>query len=259
MAEPRFTGVGVALLTFFDDDGAVDVPATVAHAQRVVDAGVRAVLVAGTTGEAETLEDAEREELIAATRDALPADVTVIAGASGAWTRAAAARALSARKAGADTVLVSPARAGVDTVSLFAAVADAVGDPDRVIAYHNPGPLGVPGIDVEALPTLAIGAVKDSSADPVRLLHELSTWDGHVYVGSAAILALAGPLGAAGALLAFANVEPETCIAAFGGDAAAQRSLAGLAVAVRGSGLRALKEAAATRYGTSTVRRLALR
>lgn len=259
MAEPTFTGVGVALLSFFDGEGALDVPATVAHARRVVEAGVRAVLVAGTTGEAETLEDAEREELIAATRDALPADVTVIAGASGPWARGAAARALAARKAGANTVLVSPARAGVDTVSLFAAVAEAVGDPDRVIGYHNPGPLGVPGIEVDALPKLAIGAVKDSSADPARLLHELSTWDGRVYVGSGAILALAGPVGAAGALLAFANVQPETCVAAFGGDAVAQRSLAGLVVAVRGSGLRALKDATAARYGTSTVRRLALR
>jgi 4-hydroxy-tetrahydrodipicolinate synthase len=259
MAEPTFTGVGVALLTFFDDEGTVDVSATVAHARRVVDAGVRAVLVAGTTGEAETLEDAEREELIAATRDALPAEITVIAGASGSWSRAAAARALTARKAGADTVLVSPARGGVDTVGLFAAVAEAVGDPDRVIGYHNPGPLGVPGIEVDALPTLAIGAVKDSSADPARLLHELSTWDGRVYVGSGAILALAGPLGATGALLAFANVVPETCVAAFGGDAEAQRSLAGLSVAVKASGLQALKEAAATRYGTSTVRRVALR
>ncbi len=259
MAEPTFTGIGVALLTFFRDDGAVDLPATVGHARRLADAGVRAVLVAGTTGEAETLDDAEREELIAATRDALPADVTVIAGASGSWPRGAVTRALAARKAGADTVLVSPARAGVDTVDLLGAVSEALGDPDRVIGYHNPGPLGVPGIDVAALPGLPIGAVKDSSADPARLLHELATWEGRIYVGSGAILALAGPLGVAGALLAFANIEPETCRRAFEGDPGAQRSLADLSIATRASGIRALKEAAAAKYGLSTVRRLALR
>ncbi|MEQ4206144.1 dihydrodipicolinate synthase family protein [Actinopolymorpha sp. B9G3] len=259
MADPTFRGVGVALITLFAPDGSVDVPGTVAHAQRLVDAGVRAVLVAGTTGEAETLEESEREELIAATRDALPDDVTVIAGASGSWARAAAARAVAARKAGADAVLVSPARAGVDQVALFSAVAEAVGDSSRVIGYHNPGPLGVPGIEVSALSDLPIGAVKDSSADPARLLHELSTWDGNVYVGSGALIALAGPVGATGALLAFANAEPETCIAAFGGDAKAQRSLADLVVEVRGSGLRAIKRAAAARYGVSDVLRLALR
>jgi 4-hydroxy-tetrahydrodipicolinate synthase len=259
MADPTFRGVGVALITLFGSDGSVDVPATVAHARRVVDAGIKAVLVAGTTGEAETLDESEREELIAATREGLPDEVTVIAGASGAWARGAATRAAAARKAGADAVLVSPARAGVDQVALFSAVADAAGGPDRVIGYHNPGPLGVPGIEVSALPDLPIGAIKDSSADPARLLHELSTWDRNIYVGSGALLALAGPVGATGALLAFANAEPETCIAAFGGDVKAQRSLSDLVVAVRGSGLRAVKRAAAARYGVSDVLRLALR
>ena len=198
MADPTFRGVGVALITLFAPDGSVDVPGTAAHARRVVDAGVRAVLVAGTTGEAETLDDAEREDLIAATRDALPDDITVIAGASGSWARDAAARAAAARKAGADTVLVSPARGGVDQVALFTAVAEAVGDSSRVIGYHNPGPLGVPGIEVSALPDLPIGAVKDSSADPARMLHELSTWDGNVYIGSGSLITYAGIVGATG-------------------------------------------------------------
>jgi dihydrodipicolinate synthase/N-acetylneuraminate lyase len=44
-------------------------------------------------------------------------------------------------------------------------------------------------------------------------------------VGSAAYLALAGPLGASGAILALANVEPERCAVAFAGDMAVQREL----------------------------------
>ncbi|WP_020573587.1 dihydrodipicolinate synthase family protein [Actinopolymorpha alba] len=258
MAEPTFTGVGVALLTLFDEAGAVDVRGTIGHAKRLVDAGVRAVLVAGTTGEAETLTEPEREDLIAAARQELPKDITVIAGASGSWPRAAGARAVTARKAGADAVLVSPARGGVDTRVLYGAVAEAVGDASRVIGYHNPGPLGVPGIEVEALADLPIGAIKDSSADPARLLQELGSWNGRIYVGSAAILSFAGPLGAAGALLAFANAEPEACIQAFAGHVGAQRFLTDLVEAVRKGGMRALKEATAAKYGTSTVRRSAL-
>lgn len=258
MAEPIFSGVGVALLTFFDESGTVDVDATIAHARKLADFGVRAVLVAGTTGEADTLTDPEREELIAAARSALPNDVTVIAGASGAWARAASARAVAARKAGADTVLVAPARGGVPLRGFFEAVTDAVGETSRVIGYHNPGPLGVPGIPVEALSDLPIGGVKDSSGDPGRLLDELDTWDGQVYVGSSAILSFGGPLGAAGALLALANVVPEECVQAFDGDAKAQRALTPLVRKVRQSGLAALKAATAERFGTSTVRRLAL-
>jgi 4-hydroxy-tetrahydrodipicolinate synthase len=239
----------------FDEDGAVDVPATVGHAKRLVDLGVSAVLVAGTTGEAETLEDAERAELIGAV--AAGVGVPVIAGASGAWGRAAAARVSVAMGAGANAVLVHPAR-GVELRSYFAAVAEAAGGPDRVFGYHNPGPLGVPGIPVETLPELPIGALKDSTGDPDRLLAELTTWGGRTYVGSSAVLSLAGPLGAAGALLALANAEPQACVRAFGGDGAAQLGLAELHLRVRRGGLGVLKDAAAERFGVSRVRRLAL-
>lgn len=251
-----FGGVGVALLTMFDDRGAVDLPATVGHAKRLVDLGVRSVLVAGTTGEAETLDDAERAELIAAVASAI--EVPVIAGASGAWARAAAARVRAAMDAGADAVLVHPARGGVDLQEFFGAVADAAGGPLRVFGYHNPGPLGVPGIPVEALAGLQFAALKDSSGDPNRLLDELTNWTGRTYVGSSAVLSLAGPLGAAGALLALANAEPQACIDAFAGDAMAQRSLAELHLDFRRGGLRALKDATAARFGTATTLRLAL-
>lgn len=258
MTAPLFSGVGVALLTMFDDDGSVDVAATVGHAKRLVDAGVRAVLVAGTTGEAETLDDGERAELVGAVRAGVPAGVPVIAGASGGWARAASARAVAARSAGADAVLVHPARGGTDLHAFFSAVTRAVGDPDRVFGYHNPGPLGVPGIPVDALPGLPLRALKDSSADATRLLHELDAWDGRTYVGSAALLSMAGPLGSAGALLALANVEPEVCIRAFDGDAGAQRSLTAVHLRVRHGGLLALKDAAAERFGVSRVLRLTL-
>ena len=35
-----FTGVGVALVTLFDEEGEIDAPATADHAARLVDAGV---------------------------------------------------------------------------------------------------------------------------------------------------------------------------------------------------------------------------
>lgn len=253
-----FSGVGVALLTLFTDDGTVDVDGTADHATRLVDLGVRSVLVAGTTGEADTLDDDEREALITAVRERLPAEVPVIGGASGTWTRAAATRAQAARKAGADTVLVHPPRGCQDLADFFGGVADAVG-ADRVIGYHNPGPLGVPGIGVRELAGLPFAGLKDSSGDPNRLLHELAAWNGAVYVGNAAIAGYAGPLGAAGAILALANAQPEACVAAFGGDLEAQRSLTETHTAIREHGLGVLKQATAERFGTSTVRRITLR
>src|SRR5215468_12306030 len=45
-----FRGTGVALVTLFHDDGAIDPGATGKFARELVERGMRAVLVAGTTG-----------------------------------------------------------------------------------------------------------------------------------------------------------------------------------------------------------------
>src|SRR5487761_2282352 len=80
MTEPMFRGVGVALITIFDEYLAVDFKRTAELAAELVGCGVTGVIVAGTTGEAAALNGPEREALIAASRAALPADVPVIAG-----------------------------------------------------------------------------------------------------------------------------------------------------------------------------------
>src|SRR5215831_9445382 len=75
-----FRGAGVALLTLFHDDGSIDPGATAGLAGELADRGMRAVLVAGTTGEAATLTNAERSALIEAVRSAIPPEVPVLAG-----------------------------------------------------------------------------------------------------------------------------------------------------------------------------------
>jgi dihydrodipicolinate synthase/N-acetylneuraminate lyase len=123
-----------------------------------------------------------------------------------------------------------------------------------VLAYHYPK-ASEPGIPVDVLPKLPVAGLKDSSGDPDRLLAELD-WGKPVYTGSSAILSFAGPLGCAGAILALANVDPEGCIAAFTGDAAAQRRLASAHLASRIDFPRGLKEMMSARFGTSPVCRI---
>jgi 4-hydroxy-tetrahydrodipicolinate synthase len=249
-----FTGVGVALVTLFDDAGALDAPATAALAGDLVDRGMRGVLVCGTTGEAGKLSDIERFELTAAVRAAVPPAVPVLAG-TGADTAAEAARLTAAAvSAGADAVLAWPPPGSEDLIGYFGAVA-AAADGRPVLAYHIPW-LSAPGVPVAALPGLPVAGQKDSSGDPNRLLDEVTQYQGRTYVGSSAILALAGPLGAAGAILAAANAEPERCAAAFGGDAAAQRELAATHLAVRAGGPAELKRILARQRGTAAYSRL---
>jgi 4-hydroxy-tetrahydrodipicolinate synthase len=250
---PVFSGVGVALATLFDEDGEIDVPATAAHAGHLVDRGIQGVLVSGSTGEAAALTAEERVLLLEGVRDALPDHIPVLAGTGAPSARQAAALTLSASEHGADAVLVlSPPRVA-DPSAYYDIVVRSAGDLP-VLAYHFPR-ASEPGISLEVLPKLPVAGIKDSSGDPDRLLVELD-WGRPVYTGSSAILSFAGPLGCAGAILSLANVEPEGCIAAFTGDAAAQRRLTAAHQASRVDFPRGLKEMMAARFGTSPVCRM---
>src|SRR5688500_13581080 len=126
MTKPLWTGPAVALVNLFDADAAVDAKATAAHAARLVEAGIRGVLVNGSTGEAAALTDAERVELVAAGRQACPG-VPVVAGASGDRWQQAAVRVAGAIDAGADAVLVAPPRLGGALASYFERVVEVAG------------------------------------------------------------------------------------------------------------------------------------
>ena len=91
MSGPLFTGVGVALATLFDEAGELDAKATAGHAATLVELGVRAVVVAGSTGEAAALTATERVALLTETRRAVPAGVPVIAGTGAPSAKQAAA------------------------------------------------------------------------------------------------------------------------------------------------------------------------
>ena len=248
-----FRGVGVALVTIFGDDGEIDPGATGKLAADLVARGMRAVLVNGSTGEAATLTGPERAALIEAVRGAVPPGTPVIAGTGAPSARQAAVLTADAAAAGADAVLAFPPPGSRDLTGYFGAVAGAAGGRP-VLAYHFPR-VSAPGVPVAALAGLPVAGVKDSSGDPDRLLDALAHYPGATYVGSSAVLALAGPMGAAGAILALANVEPERCVAAFAGDTAAQLALADRHLAARQGGPAELKKILAADTGLLSVSR----
>ena len=254
MPEPLFTGVGVALVTLFDDDGEVDAKATADLAATLVDLGIRGVVVAGSTGEASALTAGERVALLTETRRAVPPGVPVIAGTGGSSARQAAALTRDAGEAGADAVLALCPPRNNDPRPYYDAVAEAAGGLPA-LAYHFPQ-TAPPGIPVEALPDLPIQGLKDSSANPERLLAELQVFSRPLYVGSASLLLMAGSLGIAGAILAVANADPAHAIAAFAGDPAAQRALLAAHRRVKARFPFGLKDAVADRFGTSRATRL---
>jgi 4-hydroxy-tetrahydrodipicolinate synthase len=249
-----FTGVGVALVTLFAEDGSVDTRATAAHAARLVECGVRAVLVAGTTGEAMALEPTERVALVKAVREAIPAGVAMIAGTGAASGRQAAELTRAAVDAGADAVLALSPPMVTDPRAYYQLLAEVTGEVP-LLAYHLPG-LSAPGVPVDLLDELPVAGLKDSSGDPVRLLREVVDYGGFVYVGSPTVLTMAGAVGAHGALLAVANAAPELCVAAFEGDGKAQRELLAYHRAAKASYPDGVKRLTSERFGTSDVARV---
>lgn len=249
-----FTGVGVALVTLFTDDLEVDVDATAAHAARLVDAGVRAIVTAGSTGEASALSAGERVELIRAVKTAVPAGVAVVAGTGAPSARQAIALTRDARDAGADAALALSPPSAADSRPYYDAIAKAVPDLP-LLGYHYPN-VSPPGIALEHLADLPVVGCKDSTGDPDRLLAEVTTWDRPIYPGSATVIHLAGQLGCPGAILALANAEPELCVRAFEGDIEAQKELYPAHAAQRGRFPHGIKELTAKRYGTSTAARM---
>jgi 4-hydroxy-tetrahydrodipicolinate synthase len=251
---PLFTGVGVALVTLFDDDRRLDTAATADLAVRLTGLGMRAVLVAGTTGEAMSLSADERSELVTAVRAAVPAGVPVLAG-TGAPTGAQSADLTErAFDAGADAALVLSPPAVADPRPYFDRVAEA-GEGRPLLAYHFPFAAS-PGIPVELLPDLPVSGLKDSSGDAGRLLDELEVFDRDIYVGATTVLTMGGAVGATGAILVLANAEPERCIAAFAGDGKAQVELAAPHRASMEGFPAGIKNLVAERFGVSAVARV---
>jgi dihydrodipicolinate synthase/N-acetylneuraminate lyase len=248
-----FTGTGVALVTLFDEAGEGDYAGTARLAVELVERGVRAVVVAGTTGEVDTLDDQERVRLFEAVREAVTG-AAVIAGTGAASTRQARSLTASARERGVDAVLARSPRGVADPTDYYEGIAEAARDLP-VLGYHFPQ-VAPPGIPLELLPKLPIQGCKDSSGDMDRLLATLDGWSQPLYVGSSAVLLQAGAMGAAGAILALANSEPELCAAAFGGDARAQSTLTPAHLASLEDFPRGVKRLVADKFGTSTATRV---
>ena len=254
MTAPLFSGVGVALVTIFDEGGGLDAAATAGLAAQLVDLGVRSVLVAGTTGEAFALEPEERGRLVRAVREALPSDVPVLAGAGAASARQAAFLTRTVLDAGADAVLALSPPQSADPRPYFEKLA-AVAGGSALLAYHFPA-VSAPGLSVAVLAELPVVGLKDSSGDLGRLYEELDAFDGWLYTGSANLALVAGALGCAGAILAIANLHPELAVLAFSGDADAQRQLAAAGRETSRHWPHGLKRTVAARFGISSASRM---
>src|SRR5690606_17149417 len=106
MADPRFVGSGVALVTPFDEQGVnerVLRELVQFHLREQTDA----LIVNGSTGEAATMSADEQRRAIEIVVDETNGRLPVIAGCGGSDTAQVSRLAAQAREAGADALLIS--------------------------------------------------------------------------------------------------------------------------------------------------------
>jgi 4-hydroxy-tetrahydrodipicolinate synthase len=178
------SGVLPAMVTPFDDDGALDVPGARRLARHLVDNGAHGVVVAGTTGESPTLSDAEKRELFDAVRDEIGGDATLICGTGSNDTHHSVELTRDAVEAGADAVLVvtpyynKPNRAGI--IAHYQAVAAAVELP--IVLYNIPSRVVV-NLPADLLEELArienVVAVKQANDDELQPIEGLGVLAGN--------------------------------------------------------------------------------
>jgi len=173
---PRFGRVITAMVTPFDDDGALDLEAAVDLARWLAAHGSDGLVLSGSTGESSVLTDDEKVALWRAVADAVT--VPVIAGTGSNDTAHSIHMTNLCRGCGVDGVLAvtpyynRPSQAGI--YEHFRAVAEAAGDLP-VLLYDIPVRAGR-RIQTSTLLRLArevpaIVGLKDAAGDPATTAH----------------------------------------------------------------------------------------
>lgn len=234
MKKLPFTGSGVAIITPFNETG-IDFE----KLGEIIDIQIAnktdAIVIAGTTGEASTMPDAEHLSAIEYTVKKVAGRIPVIAGTGSNDTTHAIHLTKEAEKLGVDAILsVTPYYNKANKNGLmahFKAIAESVNIP--IILYNVPSRTGVNfGIDVlkELAKVENIVAIKEASGNisyTAKVAAEVPEL--HIYSGNDDMIVPIMSLGGKGVISVVANILPEEthniCELYEKGDVAASRKL----------------------------------
>ena len=214
MRKPLFSGVCTALVTPFEN-GKINLQMLEKLLARQIDAGIKTVVICGTTGESPTLSDREKLELFRHAKEYAGSDCTIIAGTGSNCTEHAVSMSQAAEDTGVDGLLVvSPYYNKATPSGLlehYAAIAGAVHIP--IIAYNVPGRTGV-DIPVSVYQQLSkipkIAGVKEASTNISKIVKiralcppSFTVWSGN---DDQAVPVMS--LGGQGVISVVSNIEP---------------------------------------------------
>ena len=170
----EWKGVFPALLTPFTADDKLDLAMFEKNLAAQVEAGVEGIIIGGSLGEASTISEKEKEELVEFSVEYLNGKIPVILNVAESTTSNAVQQAINARKWGADGImLLPPMRYKTDdreTIVYFKTVAKSTELP--VMIYNNPVDYKIdtrPEMFESLLECKNITALKESSRDVTNL------------------------------------------------------------------------------------------
>lgn len=227
-----FKGAGVAIVTPFHEDGAVNYEKFAQLIEEQIAGGTDAIIVCGTTGESSTLTHEEHLDVIKYCVEKVNGRIPVVAGTGSNCTETAIYLSTEAEKYGVDGLLVvTPYYNKATQNGLFAhfkAVADAVKVP--IILYNVPSRTGC-NIQPQTAARLCtevsnIVGIKEASGNisQVAKLMSLAGDKIDLYSGNDDQIVPLLSLGGKGVISVLSNVAPkqthDICQKFFDGDVA---------------------------------------
>lgn len=199
-------------------NGAVNYPLLEQLIRRQIEAGVSALVLSGTTGEAPTLTDEEKIQILRRAGAAAKGRCLLIAGTGSNSTAHAVSLSRAAEQAGADALLVvSPYYNKANPAGLIAhyqAVAQAVTIP--VILYNVPSRTGlsIPVSVCQALSGIGnIVGIKEADTDLDRVVELRRSCDLTVWAGNDSLTVPVISVGGRGVISVASNLLPEEMVA----------------------------------------------
>lgn len=214
MKKPIFSGTATALVTPFGNNG-VDYNMMERIILRQLDAGIRALVLCGTTGESPTLSDEEKREIFSFCKSLVGNQALLIAGTGSNDTRHACALSETAENAGMDALLVVTPYYNKSNakglVAHYREISENVSIP--IILYNVPSRTGV-NIPIEVYQELSesenfIGVKEASGSLQTALDIRLSCpKDFYIWSGNDDLTVPLMSIGAQGVISVASNVVP---------------------------------------------------
>jgi 4-hydroxy-tetrahydrodipicolinate synthase len=173
--KPYWSGVFPAITTQMAKDGSLDLEATAAHAEVLIQSGVAGLIFLGSLGENQSLTPAEKREVMARMVEAVHGRVTVLSGVAESSVAEACRYVAEGERLGLDGFMLMPPMIykspdPAESLHHFRAVARATGRP--IMIYNNPISYGhdlTPDLVADLAGERNFVAVKESSGNSRRL------------------------------------------------------------------------------------------